>query len=97
MPSSYAHYRFGTQVLDLMPADIREPILRNRALFDAGLQGPDFLFFHSCRSNQLSVQVLLPERAEIAVLLLGLLPSEITAVHSFHLPGLPYSCRQMPS
>ena len=47
MPSSYAHYRFGTQVLDLMPADIREPILRNRALFDAGLQGPDFLFFHS--------------------------------------------------
>lgn len=47
MPSSYAHYRFGTHALDLMPTEIREPILRHRALFDEGLQGPDFLFFHS--------------------------------------------------
>ena len=46
MPSSYAHYRFGTQIIPLMPADVRGPILRHRALFDIGLQGPDFLFFH---------------------------------------------------
>ena len=47
MPSSYAHYRFGTQIIALMPADVRGPILRHRALFDMGLQGPDFLFYHN--------------------------------------------------
>ena len=46
MPSGYAHYRFGTQIISLMPADVRGPILRHRALFDMGLHGPDFLFFH---------------------------------------------------
>lgn len=46
MPSGYAHHRFGTQVIPMMPADVRGPILRHRALFDIGLHGPDFLFFH---------------------------------------------------
>lgn len=46
MPSGYAHYRFGTQIISPLPADVRGPILRNRALFDMGLHGPDFLFFH---------------------------------------------------
>ena len=46
MPSSYAHYRFGTQIIPMMPADVRGPILRHRAMFDMGLHGPDFLFFH---------------------------------------------------
>lgn len=47
MPSSYTHHRFGTQIISLMPADIRGPILRHRALFHMGLQGPDFLFYHN--------------------------------------------------
>ena len=47
MPSAYAHYRFGTHMIPRMPADIRGPVLRHRALFDMGLHGPDFLFFHS--------------------------------------------------
>ena len=46
MPSCYAHYRFGTQVIPMMPADVRGPILRHRAMFDMGLHGPDFLFYH---------------------------------------------------
>ena len=46
MPSGYAHYRFGKQVITQMPADIRGAVLRHRALFDIGLHGPDFLFFH---------------------------------------------------
>ncbi len=46
MPSTYAHYRFGMQVISMMPADVRGPILRHRTLFDIGLHGPDFLFFH---------------------------------------------------
>ena len=46
MPSGYAHYRFGKLIIPQLPADIRGPILRHRALFDVGLHGPDFLFFH---------------------------------------------------
>ena len=46
MPSTYAHHRFGTQIIPMMPADVRGPILRHRALFDMGLHGPDFLFYH---------------------------------------------------
>ena len=47
MPSGYAHHRFGTQVLQLMPTDVRDTVLRHQALFHMGLHGPDFLFFHS--------------------------------------------------
>ena len=46
MPSVYTHYRFGTRLLPGLPADVRGPILRSRALFDAGLQGPDVFFFY---------------------------------------------------
>ena len=52
MPSSYAHYRFGTQIIPMMPADVRGPILRQRALFDMGLHGPDFLFYHRRRFSE---------------------------------------------
>lgn len=46
MPSTYAHHRFGIHIIPQMPADVRGPVLRHRALFDMGLHGPDFLFFH---------------------------------------------------
>lgn len=46
MPSVYAHYRFGVQILPRLPADVRGPILRHRELFDLGLQGPDFFFYY---------------------------------------------------
>ena len=46
MPSLYAHHRFGTQLLPRLPADIRGTITRHKAMFDAGLQGPDFFFYH---------------------------------------------------
>lgn len=41
MPSVYAHYRFGTQILPSLPADVRRPIQRFRRLYDVGLHGPD--------------------------------------------------------
>lgn len=47
MPSHYAHYRFGTQVLPTLPADVRRPIQRFRRLYDVGLHGPDLFFFHN--------------------------------------------------
>lgn len=47
MPSCYAHYRFGSTLLDEIPADIRQPILRHRQLFDVGLHGPDIFFYQN--------------------------------------------------
>lgn len=47
MPSNYAHYRFGKQVLPELPPDVRQSIQRFRRLYDVGLHGPDLFFFHN--------------------------------------------------
>ena len=47
MPSTYAHYRFGTQLLPTMPGDVRRTIQRFRQLFEVGLHGPDIFFYCS--------------------------------------------------
>lgn len=46
MPSVYAHYKFGVDVLPLLPRDVRKAVVNNRELYDLGLQGPDLLFFY---------------------------------------------------
>lgn len=46
MPSVYAHERFGQQVLERLPAPVKELAQTYRTQFGIGLQGPDFLFFH---------------------------------------------------
>ena len=46
MPASYAHYRFGKQVLADLPGDVRQCIQRFRRMYDLGLQGPDFFFYY---------------------------------------------------
>lgn len=45
MPSSYAHYRFGKQVLPTLPPEARQCVTRFRRMFDLGTQGPDFFFY----------------------------------------------------
>ena len=47
MPSTYAHYRFGTQLLPSMPGDVRRTIQRFRQMFDVGFHGPDIFFYNS--------------------------------------------------
>lgn len=47
MPAAYAHYRFGVQVINHLPSPTRQLLLRYRRMFDIGLQGPDFLFYHN--------------------------------------------------
>lgn len=55
MPSTYAHRRFGADVLGLLPADTAEMISRHRELYDIGLHGPDILFYyHALKSNPVS-------------------------------------------
>lgn len=47
MPASYAHQRFGAQVLKTMPAEQRQCVQRFRRMFDAGLHGPDIFFYYN--------------------------------------------------
>lgn len=47
MPSNYAHYRFGAQVLPGLPDEVRRVIRRNRNAFDVGTHGPDLFFYYS--------------------------------------------------
>ena len=44
MPSTYAHRRFGADVLVQLPRELREKITPYRPLYDMGLHGPDLMF-----------------------------------------------------
>lgn len=45
MPSAYAHYRFGDEMLKRLPEQLRRRIEPHRALYDIGVHGPDILFY----------------------------------------------------
>lgn len=47
MPCNYTHYRMGAQALSGLPGDVRRSIQRFRRLYNAGLQGPDLLFYYN--------------------------------------------------
>ena len=51
MPTTYAHYRFGNDVLPLLPDSVKTEILQNKSLFDIGLHGPDILFYYKALSH----------------------------------------------
>ena len=55
MPSTYAHRRFGANVLEHLPDELRAQLEQNRELYDIGLHGPDLLFYyHAASSNPVS-------------------------------------------
>lgn len=45
MPSVYAHYRFGVQLIAKLPQPIQRTIGRFRQLYDMGLHGPDIFYY----------------------------------------------------
>lgn len=45
MPSSYAHLRFGEEVLPRLPELLRPAAQKHRKLYDLGTHGPDIFFF----------------------------------------------------
>lgn len=47
MPAIYTHDRFGSALLETLPAEIRKIVTRFPRLYRAGLQGPDFFFYYS--------------------------------------------------
>lgn len=46
MPSTYAHYRIGQEVIKQLSDPVREIIMENKELYDIGLHGPDILFYY---------------------------------------------------
>lgn len=46
MPTTYAHYKFGKDVISALPRPLEKSIESNRELFDIGLHGPDILFYY---------------------------------------------------
>lgn len=46
MPTTYAHYRFGCDVLKNLPPELQALISAHRELFDFGVHGPDLLFYY---------------------------------------------------
>ena len=46
MPATYAHYRFGSELISKLPPEIQRTVNRFRQLFDMGLHGPDILNYH---------------------------------------------------
>lgn len=47
MPSTYAHYRFGVQMLEKMDPALKRKIQRFRNVYDVGLHGPDLFFYYN--------------------------------------------------
>lgn len=47
MPSSYAHYRFGAQALELMDGNLRRRVQHFRQMYDVGIHGPDLFFYYN--------------------------------------------------
>lgn len=46
MPSTYAHYRLGKEVVQRLDPDLRAIAEGHRELYDIGLHGPDILFYY---------------------------------------------------
>ena len=46
MPATYAHYRFGQDVLKALPGKYKEVLLQEEDLFNIGVHGPDLLFYY---------------------------------------------------
>ena len=55
MPTTYAHYTFGSKVLKELNDELRESISKNIELFNIGLHGPDILFYYKpLKSNKVN-------------------------------------------
>ena len=52
MPTTYAHYKFGKEVLSALPRPLQNSIEAHRELFDIGLHGPDILFYYNALKNR---------------------------------------------
>lgn len=57
MPTTYAHYKFGKDVIGALPRPLEQAVKNKRELFDIGLHGPDILFYYRAfMANSVSAQ-----------------------------------------
>ena len=55
MPTTYAHDRFGREVYEQLPANLKKIIRENKKLYLIGLHGPDiFFYYHPFSKNCVS-------------------------------------------
>lgn len=55
MPNTYAHYRFGQEILRSLPEEKQHALRKNLPLYLIGQHGPDILFYyHPLRSNEIN-------------------------------------------
>ena len=54
MPTTYAHYKFGKEVISALPRPLRSTVENHRELFDIGLHGPDIHFLLSSDEEKYS-------------------------------------------
>ena len=47
MPTTYAHYKFGKEVISALPRPLRSTVENHRELFDIGLHGLIFFLLSS--------------------------------------------------
>ena len=57
MPTTYAHYKFGVDVLQALPGHLRQAIEKNRELYNIGLHGPDIFFYSNALFNNYLAQL----------------------------------------
>ena len=55
MPSTYAHRRFGADVLALLPDGLRATLEQHRELYDIGLHGPDLMFYYKALQSNTEI------------------------------------------
>jgi len=51
MPTTYAHWSFGNDCIQIMPTNIQKIIMAHRDLYDLGVHGPDIFFYNILNSK----------------------------------------------
>ena len=69
MPSTYAHRRFGADVLALLPDGLRATLEQHRELYDMGLHGPDLMFYYKALQSRTVVENATDKSAALAYVL----------------------------
>ena len=51
MPATYAHRRFGAEIFERLPENLKNIVAKEREVFDIGLHGPDIFFYYKVLSK----------------------------------------------
>ena len=102
MPTTYAHDRFGREVYEQLPANLKKIIRENKKLYLIGLHGPDiFFYYHPFSKNRVSDYGTFLHEQTASVLLDDEVkkyqqsPSEAMEAYLLALPAITFSIRRV--